>query len=45
MSGHHPFQRIAENLPKERKLKLERNKKELLAAIELKAAIKFTVIN
>jgi hypothetical protein len=39
MSGHHPFQRLVENLPEERKLEIERKKKELLTAIELRAAI------
>ena len=36
MSGHHPFPRLVENLPEDRKLEIERNKKELLTAIELK---------
>jgi hypothetical protein len=39
MSGHHPFQRLVNNLPVERKLAIERKKKELLAAIELREAI------
>ena len=27
MSGHHPFPRLVENLPEDRKLEIERNKK------------------
>jgi hypothetical protein len=39
MSGHHPFHRLVENLPKERKIEIEKKKKELLAAIELRESI------
>ncbi|WP_309742960.1 MULTISPECIES: hypothetical protein [unclassified Chamaesiphon] len=45
MSGHHPFQRLVENLPEDRKLEIERKKKELLAAIELREAIAVTAAN
>jgi hypothetical protein len=45
MSGHHPFQRLVENLPAERKLAIERKKKELLATIELREAIASTAAN
>ena len=45
MSGHHPFQRLVENLPEDRKLEIERKKKELLAAIELREAIESTAAN
>jgi hypothetical protein len=45
MSGHHPFQRLVENLPEERKLEIERKKKELLATIELREAIESTAAN
>jgi hypothetical protein len=39
MSGHHPFQRLVENLPEERKLAIEQKKKAMLAEIELREAI------
>lgn len=45
MSGHHPFQRLVENVSEERKIEIERKKKELLAAIELRAAIESTDVN
>jgi hypothetical protein len=45
MSGHHPFQRLVENWPEERRLEIERKKKELLTAIELRAAIESTAAN
>jgi hypothetical protein len=45
MSGHHPFQRLVENLPLERKLAIEKKKKELLAAIELRESIESTAAN
>jgi hypothetical protein len=45
MSGHHPFQRLVENLPIERKLAIEQKKKAMLAEIELRAAIESTITN
>jgi hypothetical protein len=39
MSGHHPFQRLVENLPEERKLAIDQKKKAMLAEIELREAI------
>lgn len=39
MSGHHPLQRLVENLPVERKLAIDRQKKAMLAEIELREAI------
>ncbi len=45
MSGHHPFQRLVEHLSEDRKIEIERKKKELLAAIELKEALAATAAN
>jgi hypothetical protein len=45
MSGHHPFHRLVENLPKERKIEIDRKKKELLATIESREEIVATVAN
>jgi hypothetical protein len=45
MSGHHPFQRLVENLPDERKLAIDRKKKAMLAEIELREAIESNLAN
>jgi hypothetical protein len=45
MSGHHPFQRLVENLPEERKLAIEQKKKAMLAEIELREAIESSIAN
>jgi hypothetical protein len=45
MSGHHPFQRLVENLPEERKLAIEQKKKAMLAEIELREAIELSIAN
>ena len=45
MSGHHPFQRLVDNLPVERKLAIEQKKKVMLAEIELREAIESTIAN
>jgi hypothetical protein len=43
MSGHHPFQRLVENFSVERKLKIDRKKKEILTVIELRKAVFNTI--
>jgi hypothetical protein len=45
MSGHHPFQRLVENLPEERKLAIEQKKKAMLVEIELREAIESSIAN
>ena len=45
MSGHHPFQRLVEDLPEERKLAVEQRKKAMLAEIELREAIALSIAN
>jgi hypothetical protein len=45
MGGHHPFQRLVENLPVERKLAIEQKKKAMLAEIELREAIESSIAN
>jgi hypothetical protein len=45
MSGHHPFQRLVENLPEQRKLAIEQKKKAMLAEIELREAIESSIAN
>jgi hypothetical protein len=53
MSRHHPFQRLVENLPEERKLAIpqsggsanEQKKKTMLAEIELREAIESSIAN
>ncbi len=45
MSGHHPFQRLVDNLPEERKLAIEQKKKAMLAEIELREAIASSIAN
>jgi hypothetical protein len=45
MSGHHPFQRLVENLPEERKLVIGQKKKAILAEIELREAIESSIAN
>jgi hypothetical protein len=44
MSGHHPFQRLVENLPEQRKLAIEQKKKAMLAEIELREAIESSIV-
>jgi hypothetical protein len=45
MSGHHPFQRLVDNLPVERKLAIDQKKKAMLAEIELREAIESSIAN